>query len=255
MTLSPRQLQIWIAAIVTFAVTASAGVWQLGRAEQKRSAQAALHAQGDWPPWTAADWPCQADPASLPAHRPVLLRGHWLADRTVFLENRPMAGGFGFIVVTPLRLTQARLDCPAAVVLVQRGWVPRDPADRLRLPAIETPLEEVLVAGRLMAGLSRVFQLGVEAPPDGAAGGVVRQNADAAFWAGWLGQAPLPGAVLQVRAAEPLDAKVLLRHWPEAGQGQDKHLAYAAQWFAMAAIVAGLTIWFQIIRPRRQKRS
>lgn len=253
MTLRVRQLLVWCAALGTIALTVSAGVWQMGRAEAKRQAQAALAQQRQMPAWTAADWPCQADPAALPVQRPVLLRGHWLAAHTVFLENRPMAGASGFIVVTPLRLSPGNTACPGGIVLVQRGWVPRDPAQRLRLPDVFTPAQEVQVSGRILPGLSRVYQLGAEAPAGRAAAPLVRQNADAAFWSDWLGVPPLAGAVLQEQAATPQDAPVLQRAWPEVGQGQDKHLAYAAQWFAMAAVVAGLTIWFQLIRPRRQR--
>ena len=37
-------------------------------------------------------------------HRPVRLSGRWVAQATVFLENRQMGGRVGFFVVTPLRL-------------------------------------------------------------------------------------------------------------------------------------------------------
>jgi surfeit locus 1 family protein len=262
---------VWVAAAATVAVTLSAGIWQLGRAEQKKSAESALLKQRELPAWTGADWPCRtvgavgadtSSPASvgvpmpLPVQRPVVLRGHWLAGRTVFLDNRPMGVGTGFIVVTPLRLSPTTGGtCQNGIVLVQRGWVPRHAHDRLLLPSVDTPEVEVEVIGRVMSALSQVYQLGVETPPGQASAPLVRQNADTAFWSAWLGQAPLMGAVLQVRAAEPSDAAVLQRQWPEPGQGQDKHLAYAAQWFAMAGVVAGLTIWFQIIRPSRQRRS
>jgi surfeit locus 1 family protein len=269
-----KRLLVWVAAVATMALTASAGVWQLGRAEQKQAAEAALERQRQMPAWTQDDWPCGRDTsavsgrsgangaqgdataaAALPVQRPVMLRGHWLPANTVFLDNRPMGGVSGFIVVTPLRLSTTQGACPGGVVLVQRGWVSRDVQDRLRLPPIDTPEGEVLVPGRVSAALSQAYQLGDEPLADAASAPIVRQNADAAYWALRLGQAPLAGAVLQTRPAQPADAPVLRRQWPEPGRGQDKHLAYAAQWFAMAAVVAGLTIWFQLIRPRRQPRS
>jgi surfeit locus 1 family protein len=37
----------------------------------------------------AADDAAARDPAAL-LHRPVVLRGTWIADRTVFLDNRQM---------------------------------------------------------------------------------------------------------------------------------------------------------------------
>ena len=111
------------------------------------------------------------------------------------------------------------------------------------------------VQGRVLTDLSRAYQLGQEAPPAPSTAPVVRQNVDFAFWSGWLGQSPLAGAVLQLQAAEPEDDEALLRHWSAPGIGQERHTAYAAQWFAMAAVVIGLTIWFQLISPRRQRAT
>src|SRR5207245_11512055 len=76
-------------------------------------------------------------------YRPVRLRGQWLAERTVFLDIRQMNGRPGFFVVTPLRLADG------GAVLVQRGWVPRDLAQRTRLPAIDTPAGERELQGRI----------------------------------------------------------------------------------------------------------
>lgn len=258
MKLNLRQLLVWAVALATMALTVSAGVWQLGRADQKQAAEAALQRQRQLPAWTNADWPCDVnapETSALPVQRPVMLRGQWLAAHTVFLDNRQMGGATGFIVVTPLRLSTREGACPGGIVLVQRGWVPRHVQDRLRLPEVETPTQEVAVPGQVMARLSEAFQLGAEPPGGGASAPIVRQNADAAFWSARLGQRPLLGAVRQTQAAQPLDSAVLRREWPEPGQGRDKHLAYAAQWFAMAAVVAGLTIWFQLISPGRQRRS
>ena len=45
----------------------------------------------------------------------------------------------------------------------------------------------------------------------------------------------------------------LRRAWPAVNVGVDKHYGYAFQWFALAALVAALTLWFQIIRPMYQR--
>ena len=253
MTPVQRRVVVWLVAVLCTALTARLGVWQLSRAHEKQQAhERMLQLRAD-PPWHNADWPCQASDASaLPQHKPVVLQGQWLAARTVLLDNRPMDGVSGFIVVTPLRLSGTPGVCDGRVVLVQRGWVPRDGRERTRLPTLVTPEGPVQVSGRLMSGLSRTYQLGSEADASGGPGPLLRQNADPAFWSGWLGQSPVVGAVLQVQAETPsAQPDTLLRHWPEPGSGQDKHLAYAAQWFALCALVTGLTVWFQIIRPRR----
>jgi surfeit locus 1 family protein len=253
MTPVQRQAVVWLATALGIALTVSLGCWQVRRADEKRHAYETLQQRQHLAPWANADWPCtpQPDPSALPQYRPVVLHGHWLADRTVLLDNRPMDGASGFVVVTPLRLSGDAAACAGRVVLVQRGWVPRDQRDRLHLPDLPTPAAQVQVNGRVISALTQSYQLGHEAMPT-TAGPVVRQNADVAFWSAWLGQAPLAGAVLQMQADEPAASTGLLRrHWPEPGQGQDKHLAYAAQWFALAALMAGLAIWYQIIRPRR----
>jgi surfeit locus 1 family protein len=252
-----RRIAVWLLALGLMAVTTSAGFWQLRRADEKVRALSDMQARQEAEPWGNADWPC--DPADekpkLPAQQPAVLHGYWLADKTVFLDNRPMDEGSGFIVVTPLVLAPEHAgECGGHVVLVQRGWVPRDQQDRMHLPDLLTPEAEVKVTGRVVQALSQVYQLGQEeAQPAASSGHVVRQNADVAFWTAWLGQAPLAGALLQVQAAEPEDAEALVRHWVEPGFGADRHKAYALQWFVMSAVLAGLTIWFQIISPRRQR--
>lgn len=260
MTPTRSRWLVWLAAGLMFALTFSLGCWQLRRAEQKQAAQDALSQRRVLPALENADWPClpvEAPVASLPTERPVRLRGRWLPQHTVYLDNRPMDGQSGFLVVTPLALDPT-LACAHNVLLVQRGWVPRNKHDRLRLPPIQTPTGLVTVEGRVMGQLSRVYALGKEAIPplvsaSQAETPLIRQNADVAFWQARLGQALLSGAVLQVQAELGAESDaVLRRHWPEPGMGKDKHLAYAAQWFAMAGVIAVLFVWFQVIRPRRQ---
>jgi len=240
-----------LAGVLTCLGTASLGRWQLQRADDKMAAAALMQRRAAEPPWTAADWPCaSADTppvADLPVDRTARLSGRWLSHRTVFLDNRPMDGGSGFIVLTPLRLSQG--PCQGQLLLVQRGWVPRDVLDRQRLPDWQDTDAEVSVPGRVALQPSRTYAIGDEAVPDAKLRRVIRQNADAAFWQAWLGQAPLAGALLQTDDEKPAGV-ALRRHWmaPDAGVG--KHQAYASQWFALSAIAAGLTLWFQFLRPR-----
>ena len=43
----------------------------------------------------------------------------------------------------------------------------------------------------------------------------------------------------------------LRREWPLPTLGVDRHYGYAAQWFALAALMTGLYVWLQLVRPRR----
>ena len=245
------------AGAATVLVTASLGQWQLRRADEKQQAQALLTARQQQPPWHAADWPCDDRSAeALPVQRPAQLTGTWLTERTVWLDNRTQQGRTGFEVLTPLRLHAPGSACDGRLLLVQRGWVPRHARDRQHLPELPTPGGLVTVPGRVVASVSRVYQLGEEPLPSASSHSppLIRQNVDVAFWRAWLGQSPLPGAVLQVQAEPESSPTVLSRHWAAPDLGRDKHLAYAVQWFALSAVAGGLTLWFQFLRPRRLAR-
>ena len=222
-----------MAALLGLACTLALGRWQLSRAAQKEALQAAIQAQRALPPVAAAELLGAPLPASL-LHRTVQLRGSWVAERTVFLDNRQLHGKPGFFVLTPLRLA----DSPRAV-LVQRGWVQRNFVDRSALPAVATPAGEVRVAGRIAPPPSKLYAF------DGVESGPIRQNLDLAAFAAESGLPLLGVSVLQTGAAED----GLLRDWPEADFGTAKHYGYAAQWFGLAGLIAALFIWFRMIRP------
>jgi surfeit locus 1 family protein len=53
------------------------------------------------------------------------------------------------------------------------------------------------------------------------------------------------GMVQQVGSA----SEGLLRNWFEPASGADKNYGYAFQWFAMSAVLVGLYLWFQWLKP------
>jgi surfeit locus 1 family protein len=235
--LSRRSWVVLVSALLAAALTARLGLWQLDRAGQKLALQAAIDAESARPALGNAD---VGEPGQL--HRRVVLRGRWVTDQTIWLDNRPMDSRTGFFVVTPLRL--AGRD---EAVLVQRGWAPRSQLDRAQLPALATPEGEVEVTGRLAASPSRLYELG-----EGAAG-VIRQNLDVASFAAESGLRLLPLTVVQTASAGPDDG--LLRHWAAPELGLHKHYGYAFQWFALCALILVLYVWFQLIRPRLRRQQ
>jgi len=235
--MSIRRWMLLFAASLGVVLTARLGIWQLDRAQQKLAMQAAIDTESARSPLVAADLGGEHQ-----LYRRVTLHGRWVADRTVWLDNRPMDSRAGFYVVTPLRL-----DGREEVVLVQRGWAPRDPVNRSNLPSILTPAGEVEVVGRLAASPSRAYELGQ------GSSGLIRQNLDTAALAAESGLKLLPLTVVQTVGA---DDDGLLRHWPAPDLGLQKHYGYAFQWFALCALILFLYVWFQIIRPRlRRKQS
>jgi surfeit locus 1 family protein len=165
------------------------------------------------------------------------LRGHWVASRTVFLDNRQMQGKVGFYVVTPLRLEGSD-----RAVLVERGWVQRNFLQRDKLPEIPTPGGVVELRGRLAPPPAKLYEF------SGAGSGVIRQNLDLAGFRAETGLPLLELSVQQTGAA----SGGLLRDWPEPASGAATNYGYAAQWWAMSILIAILYVWFQFIAPRRK---
>jgi surfeit locus 1 family protein len=233
-----RHIVVLVAALAGALLTARLGVWQLSRASQKEGLQAALDSRGSAPPLAQAELAADLATAGEQHYRRITLRGRWAGDLTVFLDNRPMAGRAGFYVLTPLQLGDG-----ADAVMVQRGWVPRDAADRTRVPVVGSPQGEVTVEGRIAPPPSRLYALGAEA------GGTIRQNLDLDGFSRETGLRLRPLSVQMTDVAgAPSDG--LLREWPAPAFGVHKHYGYAFQWFALAALITGLYVWFQLVRPR-----
>jgi surfeit locus 1 family protein len=244
MRLSRHRYHRWVilaAALIGVAGTARLGVWQLDRAAQKASRQTLLDTRHQLPELTAADLARTPGEVDAQLQRRIRLQGRWVARATHFLDNRPMDGRVGFHVVTPLQLADG------TAVLVERGWAPRNALRREDLPPVQTPdSDTVTVVARILPTPSRLFDLG------GLETGPIRQNLDLAAAARESGLSLRPVALLQTEGP-PDDG--LLRHWSAPSAGIDKHHGYAVQWFALSALIAGLYVWFQLIRPRRQAAS
>ena len=252
--LKPAGLPVWrrpaavlLAAVLVAALTARMGLWQLDRAAQKRALAERIQQRGALPRLDAHALARDAASAAEQHQRRVVLHGRWLAARTLYLDNRQMNGRPGFFVLTPLELV------PGDAVLVQRGWIPRDPQDRTRLAPVRTPDGEVAVFGRIAPPPSALFALGA------AEDGTIRQNLDLPAYAREIGVALRPLSVVETGdTSNPpamTDADGLLRQWPQPSVDVGKHHGYAFQWFAMCALTVGLYVWFQILRPRRHAPS
>jgi surfeit locus 1 family protein len=223
-------------AVLGIAATLALGAWQMSRAAQKLALHASIEQRQALPPVPQRELLANPNPADL-LHRVVVLRGSWVGQHTVFLDNRQMQGKVGFFVVTPLRLEGAD-----AVVLVERGWVQRNFLEREKLPPIPTPDGVVELRGRLAPPPAKLYEFA------GAAPGPIRQNLDLAQFRAQTGL-PLLDVTIQ-EIGGPSDG--LLRDWPEPASGIETNYGYAAQWWALSILIAILYVWFQFIAPRRK---
>jgi surfeit locus 1 family protein len=239
--LSPKS-RFWVlttAALLVAFLTFSLGQWQLRRAAQKQALMLAIEAQSNEAILKATDLASFKNLQDA-VHRRATLKGVWRADHTVFLDNRQMNGKTGLIAVTPLVL-----DGTGQIILVQRGWVLRNFANRAALPDVQTPTGPVTVRGRMAPPPSKLYEF------KGVDTGRIRQNIDIPAFSGEIKLPLLPVSVVQTGPAN----EGLLRDWAAPNVGVDKHYGYAFQWFGLCALVVGLYVWFQIVQPWRTKRK
>jgi surfeit locus 1 family protein len=243
---------ITVAALITIGATVSLGRWQLSRAAQKEAVQAEVDAEKSLPPLSQQEFLALGD-AAASLHRPVRLRGLWLEPHTVYLDNRQMHDLQGFYVLTPFALEGSN-----QTVMIQRGWIQRNFTDRTQLQPVETPAGLVEVVGTIAPPPGRLLEVGKAEPaePASAAAGNagaarIRQNLDL--------QAYRTETALPLRTDVTLQqsgpaSEGLQRDWPAPALGAQTNYGYAFQWFGIAALVAFLYVWFQLIAPYRRAR-
>ena len=235
-------LRRWLLALGTvasIAATLALGFWQWSRAQQKLALHAAIEQRQQLPAVGAADLLASGAASAALLHRPVVMRGQWLPEHSVYLDNRQMNGKPGFYVMTPLRLEGV-----PAVVVVQRGWVPRNFTQREQLPDVQTPPGTIELRGRVAPPPAKLYAF------DAGERGRIRQNLDLPAFRAETGLPLLAMSVQQTGVA----SEGLRREWPEAASGAEKNYGYAFQWWALSGLIAILYVWFQFIAPRRAAR-
>jgi cytochrome oxidase assembly protein ShyY1 len=210
----------FVAAIVAVAIGISLGQWQMRRAAEKQSIERTLSARQSTPPIALGSAVADVDQIE---YRRVIVQGEFIRDWPVYLDNRPHEGMAGFYLLMPLKIAGSDMH-----VLVVRGWVPRDPTDRAKLPPIAAPSGLVEIQGLAVRNPGHVLQLG--RAPNLRPGAIVQNVAIAEFaQASKLSMQPF---VIE-QLSDTRDG--LIRDWPRPSTGIDKHLGYAFQWYALAA--------------------
>ncbi|WP_291989858.1 SURF1 family protein [Candidatus Accumulibacter sp. ACC007] len=162
--------------------------------------------------------------------RAATARGHWLADKVLFLDNKINRSRPGYHVLTPLQLSGSD-----TVVLVNRGWIA---APRLRsdIPSVVTPAGEIEVVGVTRGFETRIFELQRSEPE-----GPLWQHVREADYRQRSGLDALPVILLQTGG----EGDGLARDWGSADNPGTKHYGYAAMWlvFALMAVAYGFFAW------------
>lgn len=228
---------LWSSLVVVavFILLLSLGFWQLDRAAQKRALQADFQRRDTA---GALELHAEASYGREQRYRKVWVKGHYDGQHQFLLDNRVYQGRVGYQVLTPLYLDKGE-----AAVLVNRGWVPMGQT-RDDLPAIPVANEPVIVQGVLDFPPDKVFSLGEGEALDPGWPKVIQ----------WI-QPDLEAAQLQTRLLpvvvllDPEQPQGYVREWtPVREFGPERHIGYAVQWFACAAMLVALFVW-STLRP------
>ena len=223
----------FVAAAIAVAIGLSLAQWQTRRAVEKLTIEAQLQERQAAPAIRLSG--LVQSPEEL-EYRRVLVKGEFLRDWPVYLDNRPHNGVAGFYLLMPFRIAASNLH-----VLVARGWIPRNPADRAKLPTIVTPQGEIEIEGTARRSIGSVMQLGALDAPQAHA---IVQNLDITSFAASSKLAMQP--IFLEQLSDTHDG--LVRDWPRPSSGVEKHRAYAFQWYALAAMAF---IFFVVTGIRR----
>ena len=232
-------LRFSIAIVVLAALTvtfALLGRWQLTRAEVNRALDARQVEAGNLPTLVAPD--ATADPENLRWRR-IAVAGRYHAEVQVLLDNMVRDGIVGFEVLTPFLVSGDH-----RALLINRGWVAADPS-RVQLPAVALDADIMQLAGVIDRLPRAGIQLG-DAELTPANGLVVLSFPDAATIGAAVGL-DVYGYQVRLDAAEPAGFN---RDWPVRDGLADRNLAYAVQWFALAALALVLALG-AVYRARR----
>ena len=209
----------FVAAVIVAMIGFSLGQWQTRRASEKLAIEARQQARESDAVTDLGSIMLKPEEVEF---RRMKVRGEFVPEWTVYLDNRPYKGMAGFHVMTPMKMANSDMH-----VLVARGWVKRDVADRAKLPPISTPAGTVEIEGVARLAPGHVLQLG---KAETLQRGAIVQNVDASEFAKAAGIKMQPFVLEQ--AGDMQDG--LVRDWPRPSTGVEKHKGYAFQWYALA---------------------
>jgi surfeit locus 1 family protein len=222
----------WWATLLTLAgvaLTIALGFWQLGRAEQKQALQSRIDDYARSPPISLTRSAVNPIEVLL---RPIEAHGRFDARHAVFLDNRVYKQQAGYYVLMPLRLADTD-----TFVLVNRGWIAAG-MDRRTAPVVKTPQGDVSVRGTATAYSEHFLELSSKIAEGNIWQNIVLERYRQAT------RLELQPIILQQSSA--LDDG-LVRDWPPVDLKRNTHLAYAVQWFGLAA---AMFVYYLVVNVR-----
>ncbi|MBC9252931.1 cytochrome oxidase biogenesis protein Surf1,facilitates heme A insertion [Pseudomonas alcaligenes] len=213
------------------------GFWQLARAEEKRALLAHHEASQQAAPISLAELEQRQDVAGVR----IRLHGQFDAGHSLLLDNRTRDGRPG------VELLQPFYDQPSGLwLLVNRGWLPWP--DRRTPPQFTTPEQTLELQAQVYLPPGNAFQLQAD-PPGQSWPRLITRVEPEALWQ-QLGRG---GMAHEVRL-EPGPASYQVQ-WPVVAMTPQTHIGYAVQWFALAAALCCLYLYFGLRNAREPEHE
>ncbi len=214
------------AGAVLFVLLLNLGLWQLDRADEKNLLQTRWEARSALPA-VAPLALLQTSDASQYADRRVRWQGVLNPEAYVLLDNRLHRGRVGYHVV-------ALIETDDWLVPVNLGWLAGDPSRRT-IPVPNLSEGAALIEGQVYLPSAKPIMMQKQSPPDR-----LPATLQTLYWDQWSDTlAALTAKSIfpyQVRI-DPASPLALVADWPVVNQSSAKHVGYAVQWFAMAAVL------------------
>ena len=220
--------------IATIAFLVSLGLWQLDRADQKRTIEAAIVNAKTGPVELIANGRELLDKE----YYDVRLQGNYLSDKQFIYDNQIVDQVSGYYVLTPFILTDQ-----LGVILVNRGFIPwNGQRERLADIAVDSVSREIKVQVS-----SPIKRMELKATDVSRQFPVLIQAIDFDV----LEEVSKLKFVKVVGLLDPSSSDGYVRKWEPYTGSIEKHIGYAIQWFLMALVLA--IIGLRIGLKRRKK--
>lgn len=223
-----------LGALILLSATIALGHWQWRRAEYKQNLQQDYLAARALPPIVL---PYYTEVDRL-RYRNATARGEYVSERQILLDNAIFKGRAGYLVITPLRFS----DATAGYILVNRGWVAQG-RTREQLPVVTPASGVVEIRGHLNIPSSA---RAADAKPEAE----VWPHLDLAAFTAQTGWKIFP-LILELDSEQD-DKPQLQREWLEPQWGVEKHLSYMVQWYSLAGLTV---ILFLLLNWRKRDAS
>lgn len=237
----PRWRFIFLAIIGIWFLSAL-GFWQLNRADEKRSMlmhYAQLH--------TSSPIALNKNVKKIENYQAIQAKGTYDNTHVFFLDNQFYQHQLGYEVIQPFILPNVK-----QVLLVSQGWI-KASDDRHQLPVLTSIVGEQNIRGTAYFPSKSLLLLGSNSDSDerNASHWPKRiEKLDQKDMQKWLGH-PIYPFIVRLNAISQEQKSLqhqandsFIRDWPIVALPPERHIGYAVQWFAMAAV--GLILLFAV---------